>query len=83
MQASEQDHQFIKPEKKIQTLDDLEKFKKSEAFTKIMEFICKLAKSIESKKISDTPKNPKFDILGRLSKASITSFISGKNRRHP
>ena len=54
---------FREPKKEIQTPVELEKFKKSRIYLDYMQFLFDLQKSVESKKISATPNNPKFDNL--------------------
>lgn len=53
-------HEFTTPTKQIVTEMDIGKFKASSFYNKYMQFLVDLQKSIESKKISDTPQNPKF-----------------------
>lgn len=54
-------HEFKTPKKEITSPEDLEKFKKSKLYQKLMEYICELQRSVTSKKISATKKNSKFD----------------------
>jgi hypothetical protein len=53
-------HTFKEPKKSIATMEDHEKFKKSKTYVNYMQFLAALQKSVESKKFSDTPANPKF-----------------------
>lgn len=53
-------HEFVTPKKEIVTEMDIAKLKNSAFYGKYIQFLVDLQKSIESKKISDTPQNPKF-----------------------
>ena len=46
-------HEFTIPAKTLVTLDDLEKFKSSNAFKEIISFIAALQKSVEKKSNAD------------------------------
>jgi Phosphotyrosyl phosphatase activator len=59
-------HEFREPKKELTSPEDLEKFKKSSSYKKLMEFFCDLQQSVTSKKISDTPKNEKFEKLSKM-----------------
>ena len=54
-------NEFVQPKKCINTVEDLEKWKKSESFVRYMTFITDCQKAVESKPISATPKSSKFD----------------------
>jgi serine/threonine-protein phosphatase 2A activator len=60
------DHKFRELKKELAAPEDLEKFKKSQSYTRIMEFISDLQQSVTSKKISDTPKNEKFNNIVKM-----------------
>ena len=55
------DHKFVVPRKCIISVEDVEIFKKTKTFHNFMTFIQDLQKSVESKGISSTSLNIKFD----------------------
>ncbi len=54
-------HIFRQPKKEIITPEDVEKFKSTKTFKVLVGFIGELQKSVESKNISSTSEDPKFD----------------------
>ena len=58
-----ENHKFETPIKSIKTIEDVEIFKKSKIYVKLMTFICDLQKSVEGKPFSVTKPDPKFQKL--------------------
>ena len=54
-------HIFRQPKKEIISQEDVEKFKSTQTFKVLVGFITELQKSVESKNISSTQENPKFN----------------------
>lgn len=63
-------HHWVEPAKLIKEVGDLEKFKSGTTYQSYIAFILKLQASVESKSISSTPNDPKFnrflELLDRL-----------------
>lgn len=56
-------HEFVTPKKEIATEMDIAKLKTSAFYQKYLTFLVDLQKAIESKDITVTPLNPKFEKL--------------------
>lgn len=54
-------HVFRQPKKEIISQEDVEKFKSTKTFQVLVGFIMELQKSVESKNISSTKEDPKFN----------------------
>ena len=53
-------HEFVVPEKKITSSDQLQIWKSSSTYSEYMKFLVKLQESVQSKSISQTKLRPKF-----------------------
>lgn len=59
-------HEFKTPKKDLSAIEQMEAFKKSKTYSNYMQFVADLQQSVTSKKISETPQDPKFDPLVKM-----------------
>lgn len=59
-------HEFKTPTKELNVIELMETFKKGKTYANYMQFIADLQQSVTSKKISQTPLDPKFEPIAKM-----------------
>lgn len=59
-------HEFRAPKKDLSAIEQMEAFKKSKTYMEYMQFVADLQQSVTSKKISETPADPKFEPIVKM-----------------
>jgi len=59
-------HKFATPKKDLALIEQMETFKKGKSYANYMQFVADLQQSVTSKKISETPADPKFENIVKM-----------------
>jgi serine/threonine-protein phosphatase 2A activator len=59
-------HKFVTPKKDLSVIEQMETFKKGKSYVNYMQFVADLQQSVTSKKISETPADPKFENIVKM-----------------